>query len=286
MVNGIDVGVDSTGSGYAVYVMNTAAAGACTAATERNGLFVRRYTKGAGFVAAAQLIDSFLCADVNDVLTAPRIWVRSDGSSSIFYYRLDGATSVYSLYRIDGTTSGVFGSPTRVDDSTVTDTILVSYTGTATAPAQILQPGLAHYGTDGTIVYVKPSTTGGVNRLFASQYSSSSASWSTPIAIDGGAFTSGVGWFDVAAGVDLYSSTRGQFVYVYEGLSAASTPSLMRGRVYSSTQSGYTAETTLGGSLTLLDPRPTAMSGPSGVAATVFSAVSTSARRAYVQSFR
>jgi hypothetical protein len=280
---GADVGLTSSGNGYAVSVKSTEASGACVGYT---GLFVRSYTKGVGFTAAPQLVDRITCVNVADTIRSPRIWVRSDGSSSIFYYRYNGATAVYSLYRIDGTTTGVFGAPVRVDDSAVTDTIQVSYQGgAAPAAAQILNPVLAYYGNYGTIAYVKPATTGGVPALFVSHYSASTATWSTPVTIDTG-LTAGVGWYDVAAGPDLYGSGYAQFVYVYEGLSAASTPNLMRGRVYSTFRGGYTTQAMLGGTLTLLDPRPTAMAGPGGYAATLFMGLNTAARRAYVQSFR
>lgn len=278
---GVDIDLDSSGDGWAVMQLRSSAIGNAGDSL----LFLTRYEDGVGFTGQNHVIDRISGGVANDQFISPRLWVRSDGSGSVFYVRYDAGTTLYSLWRADFSASGFLSSaPTQVDgDDTSLSLSLFASTGGVVGLFYKL-PQLVTSGDYAALAFSKPSVTGGNDRVWMTTYAASSG-WGAAATVDDGT-GNGAGWFSLAAHPAASATELYQYVVAYEGLDAGGAATSVKARIYSQNDSAFTAEQSLGTTLTsLVDARPTAYVTRDSKVGVVF--VGTPAnRRVYVSTYR
>ena len=283
IMSGVDVGLDSSGNGWAVHALLNAEAGTSSL------LVLERYEAGAGFTGSYRIVDSFTSA-AGEGFMMPRIWMRGDGAGSVFYLKYDGG--IYALYRADFASTGFLSSaPTRID---TVDTSIGVIADEGIAGGTFIDPlgqartnympyQLATAGDYAGLAFVKKAALGGINRLYFTRYASSG--WSAPMATD--ETTSGVGWASLAINASAHAATDVQYMMAYETLNAGATAGNgVRARFFNGIVGAFSVEQTIGSGFTLTNSRPTAYVTRDGKAGVVFSATVGGFRRLYVSTYR
>ena len=267
---GIDAAVDSSGVGWIIHSLREVDYG-----TDSDVALVAQrvsLSNGAltGQVAVLDTIAETVGQTQDDFLM-PRIWLRSDGSSSIFYYKSFNGN--VSLWRVELASNGTASSPVQVDSA---DTTL--YVSMKTVGENIYrEPSLVFQGSYAAYAFSKPSTLGGNDRLYVTIYDGTS--WSTASTVDDSSGY-GIGWYSLAINPSASSTEKIQLILAYESLDSFGAATYVKVRTYNQLSLAFTPEQTLGSSLSATTTaRPTAFATTDGKFGVSFMGTDSSGRR-------
>lgn len=254
--NGMDVGFDSSGTGYGVF------------STSAN-IVMRRWS-GDNWSGSAWTLGG-----VSGTVAMPKLYVAPNGQTSVFFYNTYTAATSGELNLSTGSGT-TFGSATRFDSSVGTGTVYAGDT------VDVIAPILAYKGSKAVLLFIKSNGT--TRRLWVSLYQGG-VSWSTPTALDSG--VGDVTWADASI------NSAGQIAVVFSSIQTAdASTEHVYGNIYTSdTWQGNTRLDTLsifssGTSVNYGEYRPSVSIDSEGNAVATFSIIISSVRRGVAVVYR